>query len=106
MSSAVLQMLEELFASAKQASPPAAPPTPPVEYMTVAEFAARIGTSEGTVREFCKEGMPHLRPRPRLTRIHVAQAEEWLRARAATVYVAEAARLGRAAARRGAGKGR
>jgi hypothetical protein len=81
-------------------------PAPPIvanerepEYLSVADFAARCSFTEAAVRKLCQEGMPHMRPRPRLIRIPVAKALEWLAAR--RTDNAEAARLGRVAARRG-----
>lgn len=81
------------------------PPAPPVsqeqepEYLSVAAFAARFSFTEAVVRQMCHEGMPHVRPRPRLIRIPVKEALEWLAK--PRPDQAEAARLGRAAARRG-----
>jgi hypothetical protein len=54
----------------------------------VAEFAARLGVCDKTVREMLRAGMPHVRPTPRVIRVRVALAETWL---------AEATNRGRAA---------
>ena len=49
-------------------------------------FAVRVGVTDMAVRQMIADGMPHVRPRPRLTRVAVPQAEAWMaeRSRAAT----------------------
>jgi hypothetical protein len=63
---------------------PPAPSVPP--FLSVADFAVRIGVTEKVVRQMIADGMPHVRPRPRLTRVAVPQAEAWMaeRSQAAT----------------------
>jgi hypothetical protein len=65
----------------QEAAPPAAANEREPEYLSVADFAARLGVTERAVRQMVAEGMPHVRPRPRLTRIVVAQAVAWMAAR-------------------------
>lgn len=59
-------------------------PTPVQEtpaFLSPAEFANRLGIAESTVRRLMAEGLPYLRPRPKLVRIDVAKAEAWLETR-------------------------
>jgi hypothetical protein len=55
---------------------PRAPDVPP--FLSVTDFAVRIGVTEKAVRQMIADGMPHVRPRPRLTRVAVPQAERWM----------------------------
>lgn len=73
-----VQLLEQLLVLAKaDAAPrPIAPPVP--EYLTIADFAARLAITPKAVRALIRDGMPSVRPRPRLTRIPVARAEAWI----------------------------
>jgi excisionase family DNA binding protein len=51
--------------------------------MTVEEYAARIRVQPATVRRMVREeNLPHVRPRPRLIRIKVREADQWVAARA------------------------
>ena len=59
------------------ATPAAAPASAPA-FLSVADFAARIEATEKSVRQMIADGMPSVRPRPRLTRIPVAKAETWM----------------------------
>jgi len=69
-------------AIAKQQPEPTAPASEAEpEYLTVAEFAARLRVTERVVRQMIADGMPCVRPRPRLTRIVVAKAKAWMAAR-------------------------
>ena len=55
---------------AKQAIPPLV--------MRIPEFAARYDVCKGVVYKWLAQGLPHLRPSRRLTRIPVKEADEWL----------------------------
>jgi len=58
--------------------PPSALPT----FMTVDEYARRIRVQPATVRRMVREeNLPHVRPRPRLIRIRVREADQWVAAR-------------------------
>jgi excisionase family DNA binding protein len=75
---------------AELAALPLEPPTPPAAtaaYMTLAEYAKHLRVSPRTLRRLIGEGLPVVRPRPRLVRIQVAAASEWMasRSRSATV---------------------
>lgn len=55
------------------------PPAPAPEYMTVEEYAARIRVTPATVRRMVREeNLPHVRPRRRLIRIKVNEADRWI----------------------------
>lgn len=94
-------ILESLLVAIRPTAPavPAAPAPP--EFMTVAEFAERLGVCERTVREMLKAGMPHVRPSPRVIRVRVALAERWLADETNRRSAARAMKLGTIAARRG-----
>jgi len=52
---------------------------PAPEYMTVEEYAARIRVTPATVRRMVREeNLPHVRPRRRLIRIKVNEADRWI----------------------------
>lgn len=72
----VAQLLQELGIL-----PPEQPAPPPPAYMSVAEFAERLECTPATVHRMIGDGMPALRPRPRLIRIPVIEADEWIRQR-------------------------
>jgi excisionase family DNA binding protein len=56
-----------------------APTLPAIpEWMTVDQYAARINASPRTVRKMVHDGLPHARPRPRLIRIRVVEADQWI----------------------------
>lgn len=74
----VLELLRALLVEEER---PAAPPAP--AFMSCEEYAERIRSTAATVRELCREGMPHARPRPRMIRIKVAEADAWLEERSA-----------------------
>lgn len=80
--------LEAFFALAAELAtlPAEAPeaPIPPPAYMTPIEFARHVRLAPATIRRMAGEGMPHTRPRRRLIRIKVAEAEAWIAARSAT----------------------
>jgi excisionase family DNA binding protein len=58
--------------------PPASVPT----FMTVEEYARRIRVRPATVRRMVREeNLPHVRPRPRLIRIRVHDADQWVASR-------------------------
>jgi hypothetical protein len=57
-------------------------PAPEPKFLSVESFAVRCDLTERAVRALIRAGMPVVRPRPRLTRIPVAEAEAWIRARA------------------------
>ena len=59
------------------------PPSSSPLFMTVEEYAARIRVQPATVRRMVRdENLPHVRPRPRLIRIKVREADQWVAARA------------------------
>lgn len=72
---------------------PAAEPARPL-YLSPGAFADELGVHPSTVRRMLGEGLPHLRPRPRLIRIPVADARRWMEARAARSLPAVAAHRG------------
>lgn len=74
----LLQHIAEL-ASPRAVLPVADEPVAP--YMSVFEFAQRWRVTPETVRRWVRSGMPCRRPRPRLIRIPVAEAEGWLEER-------------------------
>lgn len=98
----VAQAIELLVAALRAPAPPAAPaaPTGP-EFMTVTEFAERLGVCERTVRNMLKAGLPHVRPSPRVIRVRVALAEKWLADETNRGSAARAITLGTIVARRG-----
>lgn len=58
--------------------PPSSVPT----FMTVEEYARRIRVRPATVRRMVREeNLPHVRPRPRLIRIRVRDADQWVASR-------------------------
>lgn len=58
------------------------PPSSAPAYMTVEEYARRIRVRPSTVRRMVREeNLPHVRPRPRLIRIRVRDADQWVAAR-------------------------
>lgn len=62
---------------------PVATPQPAPAYMSVSEYAERVGVCEQTVRRMIGEGLPHARPRPRVIRIRVTDADAWIDSRSA-----------------------
>lgn len=100
MSDNVVHLLESLLVAVRHTAPAA--PLPPAlpEYETVAEFAARLGVSEKTVRRMLASGLPHERPRPRLIRIPVSKANLWLAEQTAQNSVETARRRATIDARR------
>lgn len=51
-------------------------------FMTVEEYALRIRVRPATVRRMVREeNLPHVRPRPRLIRIRVQDADQWVASR-------------------------
>jgi excisionase family DNA binding protein len=62
---------------AGQAIDPSPAPTVP-EWLNVEQYAARIGASPRTVYKMIRDGLPHVRPRARLIRIKVADADRWI----------------------------
>ncbi|HMY16573.1 MAG TPA: excisionase family DNA-binding protein [Polyangium sp.] len=51
-------------------------------FMTVEEYARRIRVQPATVRRMVREeNLPHVRPRPRLIRIRVHEADQWVASR-------------------------
>lgn len=88
LTTALQAVLDALGAPATPSARPVPEGPPEAQFMTVAEFAARLGVCEKTVRDMLKAGMPHVRPTPRIIRVRVALAEKWL---------AEATNRGRAA---------
>jgi hypothetical protein len=105
MSNAVIDLLEQLLACARagEAAKPQEQAPPPPEYLSVDDFAKRLAMRPKAVRQLLKEGMPHVRPRPRTIRIHVAKADAWIEARSkpAGAAEAEARRLALADAHKG-----
>jgi hypothetical protein len=84
VSSAVVKLLEQLLEAARGAEEPAPPPAPAApEYLSIADFAARLAITPKAVRGMLADGMPHARPRPRTIRIPVARAEAWIAERTA-----------------------
>lgn len=57
--------------------PPAAPVRPSA-FMTAAAYAEHLQISPRTLRRLIKEGLPVVRPRPKLIRIPVADATAWM----------------------------
>jgi hypothetical protein len=92
----------ELLLTALRAPPAPAVPAEPVapDFMTVADFAQRLGVCERTVRNMLKAGMPHVRPTPRVVRVRVVLAEKWLADETNRGSAARAMKLGAIAARR------
>jgi excisionase family DNA binding protein len=75
-------------------------PAPEPEFMTVEEYAARIRVTPATVRRMVREeNLPHVRPRRRLIRIKVTDADQWIEAQASGSLARRSAAL---EARRGA----
>lgn len=60
-------------------------------YMSVAAFSKYIGIGQTNVRQFVRDGMPHLRVGQGI-RIHRADAEAWLRSRAKVNTVSQSRR--------------
>lgn len=77
------ELYAELMAPTSKDEAPTAP------FLSIEDFAARLHLSTRTVRRMIAEGMPHTRPRKHTVRIHVARAEAWITARAATGTAAE-----------------
>lgn len=80
----VAVLLESLLAAVHAARQPASAQPPAPEYLSVADFAARLAVSPRAVRGMIADGMPSVRPRPRTIRIPVARAEAWIAARDGT----------------------
>jgi len=58
------------------------PPSSVPIFMTVEEYARRIRVRPATVRRMVREeNLPHVRPRPRLIRIRVRDADQWVASR-------------------------
>jgi excisionase family DNA binding protein len=98
----VATALELLLAALRAPPPPAAAPAALVEpeFMTVADFAQRLGVCDRTIRNMLKAGMPHVRPTPRVVRIRVAPAEKWLADETNRGRATRAMKLGAIEARR------
>ena len=77
------EKLEATIAELKaelEAIPPDPPQNPnarPV-LMTAAEYAAHLRISRRTLRRLIDDGLPILRPRPKLIRVVVADAAAWM----------------------------
>jgi len=100
--SEVVRLLESLLSLAKDEATTPAPAPQPV-YLTIQEFAKRLGVTTKAVRGMLRDGMPHIRPRPRMIRIPIEKAEQWCQActRAASEDVADARRIAICDAHRG-----
>lgn len=87
---AALVAVVALLAAELASMPPVEPPPAPVAYvyMTVPQYAAHIQVSTRTCRRLLADGLPAVRPRPRMVRIPVAAADAWLAARARSATVA------------------
>jgi hypothetical protein len=92
---ATIAALQAQLAALPAETSTATPANDVPEFMTAEEYAARIKVQPATVRKMVGEGLPHVRPRARLIRVRVFAADAWLEARV------DAARRGRAAARKG-----
>src|SRR5262245_35639136 len=97
-------LLESLLVAVRPAAPAAPVPLALPEYETVAEFAARLGVSQKTVRRMLGSGLPHERPRPRLIRIPVDRAQRWIAEQTAIGNVETAQRRATIDARRKASR--
>jgi hypothetical protein len=95
---AMRALLDQQIASAEIASAPPVASSVPM-FLTAFDFGERVHMTADTVRELCAEGMPHVRPRRRLIRVKVAEAEAWLEKR--SVGTTKAAEMGKIAARKG-----
>lgn len=73
---ALIAALQEELAQLPPEPPPAPAPTP--AYMTPEEFSRHVRLTPGTIRQMAREGLPHVRPRKRVIRIKVAEAEAWM----------------------------
>jgi excisionase family DNA binding protein len=74
--------IEAELAKAPPETPPPPPPASVPAFMTVEEYAKRIRVTPATVRRMVREeNLPHVRPRPRLIRIRVTEADGWIAAR-------------------------
>lgn len=84
------EQLESTLAEleAELAALPPDPPTAALAYMTVPQYAAYLQVSTRTVQRLLTDGLPIVRPRPRLIRIPVIVADAWMTARSRSATVA------------------
>jgi excisionase family DNA binding protein len=90
----ILEALRDLIDAQLDASEEPPPPPPPT-FMTCEEYAERIRSTAPTVREMIRQGLPHVRPRPRMLRVKVAEADAWLEERSRRPSGRTAAHKGR-----------
>ena len=85
----LVALIETVLVAVRASRQPAPLPPSPPEYLSVADFAARLQVTPRAVRAMLKDGMPYLRPRPRLIRIPVAGATAWIADRTKTAGAVE-----------------